>query len=65
MKTYEVIVGNIGTVHQGHNRKEAEKVFTFYVKDSKTGLGRSGGEAVTLMRDGEPIREYEGTVKDD
>ena len=63
MKTYEVIVGNIGSVHEGHNRKEAEKVFTFYVKDSKTCLGRSGGESVTLFQDGEPIRDHEGIVK--
>ena len=30
MNTYEVIVGNIGTVHYGNNRKQAEAVYADY-----------------------------------
>ncbi len=59
---YEVICGNIGTVHTGTNRKAAEKCYNFYVADSKTGLGRSGNEPVYLMKDGEPCREYNPPV---
>ena len=62
MNTYEIIVGNIGNVHEGHNRKEAEKKFNFYVKDSKTGLGRSGNEPVYLMKNGEPVKEHSPLV---
>jgi hypothetical protein len=55
---YEVIVGNIGTVHTGHNRRAAVRKYNYYVKDSMTGLGRSGNEQVVLTKNGEPIVEY-------
>jgi hypothetical protein len=50
---YEVIVGNIGTVHSGSNKKEALKHWKTYVAQSKSGVGRAGNESVTLMIDGE------------
>jgi hypothetical protein len=56
---YELIVGNIGSVHQGCNRREAMRRYRAYVKDSQTGLGRSGNEPVVLMNNGEPIMEYD------
>jgi hypothetical protein len=56
---YEVYVGNIGSVYLGANKREAEKKYRFYVKDSKTGLGRSGSEPVTLMCDGEIAKQYQ------
>lgn len=65
---FQVIVGNIGIVYDGNNNMVAHHKFSFYVKDSKTNLGRSGGESVTLMHNGEIEREYIGTVdqnKDD
>jgi hypothetical protein len=62
--TYEIIVGNIGTVHSGHDRAEADAKFDYYVADSKTGLGRSGDESVYLTENGEPIREYQGPADD-
>lgn len=57
---YEVIVGNIGTVYSGPNSKIARKTFSTYVKQSKTGYGRAGGEDVTLMKDREIIKEHYG-----
>jgi hypothetical protein len=57
---WEVIVGNIGTVYSGGSALEAKRKFTTYVKQSKSGVGRAGGEDVTLMRDGEPVREHYG-----
>jgi hypothetical protein len=58
---FEVIVGNIGTVYSGGSRSEAMKKWTTYQLQSKAGYGRAGGEDVTLMADGEPIKEYFGT----
>ena len=62
---YEVIVGNIGRVHTGNNRREASKVYREYVKDSSQPTGRAGGEQVTLFEDGEPLRTYDPPEADD
>ena len=59
---YEVIVGNIGTVYSGPNGFEAHTKFQVYAGQSKTGYGRASGEDVTIMRNGEPIKEYFGTL---
>lgn len=58
MERFEVVVGNVGTIHRGNNRRTAEREFNAAVRDSKAGNGRSAGEPVTLCEDGEPIREY-------
>lgn len=57
---YEVVVGNIGTVHHGNDRRTAERVFAEYVSQSKEGYGRASGEPVTLLGDGEILKEYAG-----
>jgi hypothetical protein len=57
---YEVVVGNIGTVHHGNDRRTAEHVFAEYVSQSKAGYGRASGEPVTLLGDGEILKEYAG-----
>ncbi len=59
---YEVIFGNIGSVHAGPRKREADKVFNTYVRSSKAECGRAGGEDVTLFRDGEIIREFIGSL---
>jgi len=59
-KRYEVLVGNIGMVHEGHDREEAETIFHQYVELSEKGVGRMGGEDVVLLEDDEPIEEHEG-----
>lgn len=56
---YEVIVGNIGTVYNGRDEKEARKDFATYMQQSIDNYGRAGRESVVLMKDGEIIEEYE------
>ena len=51
--TYEVIVGNVGRVYEGTSKREADKVYHDYIEISRSGLGRAGGEEVTLFVDGE------------
>lgn len=50
---YEVIVGNIGRVFKGSNRKQALKHFHGYKERSLKGRGRASGEPVTMTLDGE------------
>lgn len=59
MKKYQVIVGNIGTVTTVPSLAEAEGCYEKWVKISKAAYGRASGESVTLMVDGEPIKEHE------
>jgi len=62
MKTkYEVIVGNIGSVHKGTDANEAGDIWKEYADQSANNVGRASGEDVTLLRDGEPLAEYFGT----
>jgi hypothetical protein len=62
---YEVICGNIGTVHTGYSHKEACEKFQTYVDASKAECGRAGGEDVTLFSGGEILREYIGSNTDE
>lgn len=39
--THEVIVGNIGQVYLGNNRKKAFELFGQYVGQSSSNLGRA------------------------
>ena len=55
---YSVIVSNLGTVHTTSKEHEARKEFNDYVTLSKQGYGRVGHESITLMEDGEIIKEY-------
>ena len=61
MKTeYQVIVGNIGTVHDSNNPVDANKVYGDYKRQSEDGYGRASGESVTLLVDGEIRFEHLG-----
>lgn len=55
---YEVVVGNVGTVCHGLNKKATLKVYAEYVQLSKGGSGRAAGEVVTMFTDGEIELEY-------
>ena len=57
---YEVVVGNLGTVYSGRDKKKAQIDFDEYVSMSKTGYGRVAGEPVTMFCDGEPCQNHEG-----
>lgn len=57
---YSVIVGNIGTVYDGADKREAARTFRHYVDQSKHSFGAASGERVTLASsDGTPIKEYD------
>jgi hypothetical protein len=58
---YQVIVGNIGTVLDTNDRHEVDSVFETYKAQSESGVGRAGGESVTIMEDGEPVKEHVGS----
>ena len=57
--TYEVIVGNLGTVLSCTSRRVAEENYADYVRISKGSHGSAAGEPVTLTKNGEPLKEYE------
>lgn len=59
---FEVIVGNIGTVHAGNNIVSADCKYKTYVKSSQSPYGRASGETVTLLKNGEIVKEYIGVV---
>jgi hypothetical protein len=64
MPTYEVIVGNVGSVYCGKNRADALATYQSYVESSKEQVGaRSYGEDVTLLADGEIEQEHIGHLR--
>lgn len=58
---YIVNVGNIGNIEYD-TKEEAEAAYDEYVEQSMSNHGRAAGEDVTLMIDGEPVKEYFGTL---
>ena len=58
MANYEVIVGNIGKVYEGGFYQSALDEFKVYEGRSIAGDGKAAGEPVTLLKDGEIMREY-------
>jgi hypothetical protein len=61
MPTYEVIVGNVGSVYYGKNRRKAVKIHRSYVVRSQKHIGaRCYGEDVTLFTDAEIETEHTG-----
>ncbi len=61
---YDVVVGNIGNVYSGSSQDDANAQYESYATDSREGYGRAGGEDVTLLADGEPVREHHGRIRD-
>ncbi len=59
---YEVIVGNVGTVHTSDNERDALLCFNTYVDRSKSNHGRCAVEDVTMMHNGDIVKEYVGTM---
>jgi hypothetical protein len=62
MKSYQVIVGNIGTVYSGAQRPEAYRQFRRY-QEAAGDYGRAKGETITMMVDGEIAKEYRPPVR--
>ena len=59
-REFEVIVGNIETVYTGIDKDAAFANFNEHCEQSQSGRGRAGGEDVTVMYDGKPIKQYYG-----
>ena len=57
---WEVVVGNIGNVYCGPSEVQAKAKFTVYENQSRSLVGRAGGEDVTLLRNNEIVREHVG-----
>ena len=56
--TYSVHVSNIGTVCSGVTEEEARADFDEYSKQSENGIGRAGGETISLFHGEELEEEY-------
>ena len=59
---FEIIVGNVGTVHKGSDEIEANEFFDIYAALSAAGEGRVADESVTLWHNGEPERQFIGAA---
>jgi len=57
---YQVIVGNVGTVLETNNEREAKLCFNSYVDRSETSDGRCAGEPVTLISGDSILSEHSG-----
>lgn len=55
---YEVIVQNIGKVHEGSTLRGANAVYDNYVDQSRRGYGRAANEGVILFKDSNILKEY-------
>ena len=60
--TYEVVVGNIGSVYFGSLSRDAKKTFAEYKRQSERCIGRASQEVVTLLKDGEISQEFEPKI---
>ena len=64
-KQYIVIVGNVGTVFNSNNKKDAIAIYKEYVVISKNSVGRVGGEDVVLTCNDDPLYEHLGALHND
>jgi hypothetical protein len=63
MDTFQVVVGNLGTVYSGDNREEAVERYFAYCDQADLPWGRASGEPVTLLSYGDV--EWEKAGKSD
>lgn len=57
--TYQLVVSNIGCFNYT-NKKQAISEYQEYVQASKSNIGLTSGEDVTLMKNDEIIKEHFG-----
>ena len=57
---WSVVVGNIGTVYDGPDKREAHRQFKTYLDASVRGVGRATGERVILFHGDEIVDEHGG-----
>jgi len=63
MDYYQVIVGNIGSVHSSKSISCANRSFKLWMAESMKSYSRFAGERVTLIRSGEIFSDYLGDSK--
>lgn len=56
---FQIVVSNIGTVHSGMNRLDAEREYKECCEMVDKHYGRASGETVTFIMDGEIQYEHE------
>ena len=56
---HSIIVGNIGTVYAGKDKKKALDYYNSYCNMSISGYGRASEEPVAWFTDGEIYQEFE------
>jgi hypothetical protein len=62
MHQYQIIVGNVGTVENTTNGFLALRQYGMWKTEVEKETGRASGETVTLIRDGEPLHEFDPTA---
>jgi len=55
---YSLVVGGLGKVYDGASRSEALRQFRLFIVQSRNARSKSVGEAVTLFKNYEILREY-------
>ncbi len=58
MSRFEIVVENVGKVHETASEAEARETFGIYAHRSKFQMGKCAGMSVSLWKDGEPLEEY-------
>jgi hypothetical protein len=59
MATYIVKVEGFGTVYMGERADVAEDVYAVYVEESKAGVPKYQGKAITIAMNGDVYKEYQ------
>lgn len=57
--SYTIVVGNVGQVYHGSNKKAALTEFDAWVDASVAGGSRAGSEDVTLFANDDIIKEFQ------
>lgn len=60
--TWEVVVGNVGTVYRGFSEVLARRAYANYCTASYRQEGKASGESVTLLVASEIVSEYPGRL---
>ena len=55
---YRLLVGRVGIAYEGESELEGRRQFRMHMAKSKTAQHQSSGEAVTLFRNFDVVRQY-------
>lgn len=60
---HEIIVGNIGTVYSGYDKRQAQETYNEYVRQSDANIGRAAGETVIWFNQHLIHKEHYGSLR--